>query len=152
MDLLSLTPVSIRLRQAAALKRLVEKQRFAVGNARFAHEREWNMGSEAAGFAKQREAMGETVLYAALEGQCVGVLAFSDMVKANAADTVKELRALGVSSLLATGDHEAPARAAAKAVGISNRSCFHAAREQGSAYRAAEASRQAGRNGRRWLE
>lgn len=97
---------------------VVEEQRFAVGNARFAHEREWTTSSEAAVFAKQRESLGETVLYAALEGQCVGVLAFSDKVKANAGNTVKELRALGVSSLLATGDHEAPARAAAKAAGI----------------------------------
>ena len=97
---------------------VVEEQRFAVGNARFAHDREWTTSSEAAAFAKQREALGETVLYAALEGQCVGVLAFSDKVKANAGNTVKELRALGVSSLLATGDHEAPARAAAKAAGI----------------------------------
>lgn len=97
---------------------VIEEQRFAVGNARFAAERDWTMGSAAAAFAKQREALGETVLFAAMKGQCVGAIAFSDKVKANARDTVKELRALGVTTLLATGDHEAPARAAANAAGI----------------------------------
>lgn len=97
---------------------VVENQRFAIGNAKFADERAWSVSGAALAFAKQREAAGETVLYAALEGQCVGVLAFSDTVKANARATIKELKALGVASLLATGDHEAPALAVAKAAGI----------------------------------
>ncbi|WP_169082967.1 heavy metal translocating P-type ATPase [Paenibacillus sp. PL91] len=97
---------------------VVENQRFAIGNAKFADERAWSVSDAALAFAKQREAAGETVLYAALEGQCVGVLAFSDTVKANARATIKELKALGVASLLATGDHEAPALAVAKAAGI----------------------------------
>jgi Cu+-exporting ATPase len=96
----------------------VEDQRFAVGNAKFASERAWSVNGAAAAFAQQREEAGETVLYAALEGHCVGVMAFSDTVKANARATIKELKSLGVASLLATGDHEAPALAAAKAAGI----------------------------------
>lgn len=98
---------------------VIEKKPFAVGNARFAAGRGWQMGQEVKAFAQARETAGETVLYAAIERECVGVLALSDMIKSNARETVKELKELGVSALLATGDHEAPARAAAKAVGIS---------------------------------
>ncbi|WP_053375834.1 heavy metal translocating P-type ATPase [Paenibacillus sp. FJAT-27812] len=99
---------------------VVLDRRFAIGNARFAAERNWVVSGAAAAFAKQREKSGETVLYAASDGHCVGVIAFSDTIKANAKNTIKALKALGVSSMLATGDHEAPALAAAKAVGIAS--------------------------------
>ncbi|MBD2871197.1 heavy metal translocating P-type ATPase [Paenibacillus arenilitoris] len=97
---------------------LIEGQRFAVGNARFADVKGWRLGPKERAFAAGREAAGETVLYAAQNGDCAGVIAFSDTVKPNAGKTVKALRRLGVTSLLATGDHAAPARAAAKAAGI----------------------------------
>jgi len=99
---------------------VVEEQRFAIGNASFAAERKWTMNGDVIAFAKQREDLGETVLYLAIEEQMAGAIAFSDKVKANAKETVKELKSLGVSSVLATGDHKAPALAAAKAVGISS--------------------------------
>lgn len=99
---------------------IIEQQRFAVGNARFAAECDWSINGEAQAFADRRELAGETVLFAASEGKCVGVIAFSDRVKPNARETVKALKELGVSALLATGDHEAPARAAAKAAGIAH--------------------------------
>ncbi|WP_424765654.1 heavy metal translocating P-type ATPase [Paenibacillus sp. sgz302251] len=98
----------------------VDRQQFAVGNARFAAQRGWRMSEEAQAFAIRREKAGETVLYAAAEGECIGAIAFSDTVKSNAKKTVKELKRLGITVLLATGDHEAPARAAAKAVGIAD--------------------------------
>jgi Cu+-exporting ATPase len=97
---------------------VIEKQRFAIGNARYAADRSWRMGQEVKAFAEARETAGETVLYAAIESECIGVLALSDMLKSTARQTVKELKELGLTALLATGDHEAPARAAAKAVGI----------------------------------
>ncbi|CAM3929600.1 heavy metal translocating P-type ATPase [Paenibacillus alkaliterrae] len=97
---------------------VIEGQRFAVGNARFAAERGWKVGKEAAAFAASREAAGETVLYAAVERECNGVIALSDSIKHNARQTVRELKKLGVTALLATGDHESPAQAAAKAAGI----------------------------------
>ncbi|WP_179090277.1 heavy metal translocating P-type ATPase [Paenibacillus sp. FSL H8-0548] len=99
---------------------VIEDQQFAIGNAKFASDRGWAMNTEVSSFAEQRQESGETLLYAAVEGQCIGVIALSDKVKANARETIRELKALGVASLLATGDHEAPARAVAKATGITN--------------------------------
>lgn len=96
----------------------IERQTFGIGNARFAQERNWHIGVHAQDFATSRENAGETVLYAAVDGECVGVIALSDIVKSNARAAIKELKQLGVSALLATGDHAAPAHAAAKAVGI----------------------------------
>ncbi len=97
---------------------LVEGQRFAIGNALYAAERGWEVGSEVIAFANQREQYGETVLYAAIGRKSMGAIAFSDKVKSNARETIAELRTLGVSSILATGDHMAPAKAAAKEAGI----------------------------------
>lgn len=98
---------------------VIEGKRFAIGNARFAADQKWSLNGQAQTFATSRENIGETVLYASIERECIGVISLSDMVKSNAKATIKELRGLGVSSLLATGDHVAPAQAAARAIGIS---------------------------------
>lgn len=97
---------------------VVGGQRFELGNARFTAERGIEIGGKEQAFAASREKCGETVLYASLDGVCIGAVAFSDSVKPNAKETVRELAGMGLSVLLATGDHEAPARAAAKEAGI----------------------------------
>ncbi|WP_138751491.1 heavy metal translocating P-type ATPase [Paenibacillus sinopodophylli] len=97
---------------------VIEKQHVSVGNAAFTIRHKWIMDDSIISFAEHREELGETVLYAAVDRSAIGALAFSDSVKENARDTVKQLKAQGVTSVLATGDHIAPALAAAKAVGI----------------------------------
>lgn len=104
--------------EGGGIEAIVEDHRFGIGNASFAHHRKWSLNDKLFAFAKQREELGETVLYAASAGKGIGAMAFSDSVKANAKGTVKQLKELGISSILATGDHQAPAYAAAKAVGI----------------------------------
>lgn len=97
---------------------VIHEQKFSIGNAGFAGERKWPISSEVIAFAKFHEQLGETVLYLAIDDHCAGAVAFNDRVKANAKETVKQLKKLGVAVVLATGDHEAPAHAAAKAAGI----------------------------------
>ncbi|MDQ0059776.1 heavy metal translocating P-type ATPase [Paenibacillus harenae] len=97
---------------------VVNKQQVGVGNAGFAKERGWLVSEEGEKFAKSKEAAGETVLFIAINDECVAMIALIDSVKSDARSVVSDLRSLGVSILLATGDREAPARAAAKAAGI----------------------------------
>jgi Cu+-exporting ATPase len=61
---------------------------------------------------------GITAVYVAIGDRAAGVLGVTDVVKSNAADAVRELRAAGVHVIMATGDGAKAAARVAKAVGI----------------------------------
>jgi P-type Cu+ transporter len=64
------------------------------------------------------EADGRTVVAAGADGRVLGLLLVADTVKATSADAVAQLRGLGLTPVLLTGDNEATARAVAAEVGI----------------------------------
>src|SRR6266571_1032368 len=64
------------------------------------------------------ERRGQTVVAVAWEGSARGLLAVSDRVKETSADAVADLKSLGLTPVLLTGDNESAARAVAAAVGI----------------------------------
>ncbi len=64
------------------------------------------------------EADGSTVVAVAADGTALGLVAVADHVKPTSARAVAELRTLGITPLLVTGDTEQAARSVAAAVGI----------------------------------
>lgn len=64
------------------------------------------------------EQEGRTAVLAGWDGQARGVLAVADSVKETSAEAVRELRALGLTPVLLTGDNRAVAESVARAVGI----------------------------------
>lgn len=74
---------------------------------------------DALGRAKARaEAEGRTAVVVARDGVPLGVLTVADAVKETSAEAVRELRALGLTPVLLTGDNRAVAETVARAVGI----------------------------------
>lgn len=65
-----------------------------------------------------REVPGATVVYVALEGSLAGAIAISDTVKEEASQAVRQLRELGMTTAILTGDEVTPSRAVADQVGI----------------------------------
>ena len=61
---------------------------------------------------------GKTPAMVAVGGEAAGVLAWADMEKADSAEAIARLRALGLRVLLLTGDNERTARAVGARVGI----------------------------------
>lgn len=61
---------------------------------------------------------GATITYLAVNGTFVGFIALSDTLRAESADTIRELSALDVQPVLLTGDHESAANAIAGQLGI----------------------------------
>ncbi|GAA2396055.1 heavy metal translocating P-type ATPase [Streptomyces coeruleofuscus] len=73
------------------------------------------------GLARARdeaERAGRTAVLAGWDGTARAVLAVADAVKETSAEAVRELRALGLTPVLLTGDNRAVAEAVAEAVGI----------------------------------
>ncbi|WP_371660099.1 heavy metal translocating P-type ATPase [Streptomyces sp. NBC_00280] len=66
----------------------------------------------------QAESGGRTAVVVAWDGVARGVLTVADAIKETSAEAVRELRALGLTPVLLTGDNRAVAEAVAKAVGI----------------------------------
>ena len=64
------------------------------------------------------ETAGRTPIVAGWDGRARAVLVVADTVKDTSAKAVAELRALGLTPVLLTGDHEAAARTVAAEVGI----------------------------------
>ncbi|MEV6193438.1 heavy metal translocating P-type ATPase [Streptomyces sp. NPDC051920] len=64
------------------------------------------------------EAAGRTAVVVTLDGAAAGVLAVADTVKESSAEAVRELRGLGLTPMLLTGDNRAVAEAVAREVGI----------------------------------
>ncbi|MFE1925039.1 heavy metal translocating P-type ATPase [Streptomyces asoensis] len=66
----------------------------------------------------EAERRGRTAVVVGWDGVARGVLAVADAVKETSAEAVRELRALGLTPVLLTGDNQAVAEAVAEAVGI----------------------------------
>ncbi|CAL9306445.1 heavy metal translocating P-type ATPase [Streptomyces sp. R02] len=67
---------------------------------------------------EEAERAGHTAVVAGWDGVARGVLAVADTVKETSAEAVRDLRALGLTPVLLTGDNRAVAEAVARTVGI----------------------------------
>ncbi|MEU9288487.1 heavy metal translocating P-type ATPase [Streptomyces sp. NPDC048275] len=66
----------------------------------------------------EAEAAGRTAVVVTRDGVALGVLTVADAIKETSAQAVRELRALGLTPVLLTGDNRAVAESVARAVGI----------------------------------
>ncbi|MCT7350892.1 heavy metal translocating P-type ATPase [Streptomyces sp. 15-116A] len=73
---------------------------------------------ELARLREKAERDGRTAVVVAWDGAARGVLAVADAVKETSAEAVRELRGLGLTPVLLTGDNRTVAEAVARAVGI----------------------------------
>ncbi len=95
----------------------IQGQEIRVGSLGFLEEAGVPLGElESSVLAWEQE--GRTVIGVTRDGVLVGLIALADVPKPDAAEAVAHLRALGIRSVMVTGDRETPARAVADALGI----------------------------------
>ncbi|MFY1575768.1 heavy metal translocating P-type ATPase [Verrucosispora sp. WMMD703] len=97
---------------------LIEGRDLVVGRARLLRERGLHVCAEVERAAGQAESAGSTAVLAGWDGQARGVLAVADVVKPTSRAAVGQLRALGLTPILLTGDNSTVANAVAAEVGI----------------------------------
>jgi heavy metal translocating P-type ATPase len=96
---------------------VVDGKSVAVGNA------EWlnRCGADTAGlesWAQSRRSRGATVMFAAVDGRAMGAFALADTLRPEGVAAVRELKAMGVRTVMLTGDSEVTARAIAAQAGV----------------------------------
>ncbi|MBU6475798.1 MAG: copper-translocating P-type ATPase [Alphaproteobacteria bacterium] len=96
---------------------IIEGQPIVLGNAVFLES--LGIGTET--LRKTADAMrqkGQTVIFAAVNGQSAGLLAVADPVKPTSAEAVKLLHASGLRIVMLTGDNQTTAEAVGRKLGI----------------------------------
>ena len=92
----------------------VEGRACFAGNARMMRENGISINEEQ---AQQLADEGKTVVYFAADGQLVGVMAVADVPKETSAAAISQLRAMGIRTVMLTGDAERTAKAIQRQVG-----------------------------------
>lgn len=103
--------------QGEGAEAIVRGSKVVIGNRDFLE----NMDIDTQGYGEKtnkRSLLGETVLYAAIDGKCQGLICLSDVVKKDSAMAVKKMVAFGKRVVMVTGDHKTTADIIAKSVGI----------------------------------
>ena len=99
------------------VKGTVDDQSIALGNARLVEDLGLNPGALSE-TADARRDEGETVMFIIVGNQIAGLVSVADPVKNTTPDALKELHALGLNIIMATGDNERTAKAVAARLGI----------------------------------
>ncbi|MDJ0463673.1 heavy metal translocating P-type ATPase [Streptomyces sp. H27-C3] len=97
---------------------VVDGHRVLVGRGELLADAGPKLPRELADAKADAEAEGRTAVIVAWDGQARGVLTVADAVKETSAQAVAQLRALGLTPVLLTGDNRAVADSVARAVGI----------------------------------
>jgi P-type Cu+ transporter len=96
---------------------IVEGRQAALGNRALMSELRIDTGTLEPR-AKDLEADGQTVVFAAIDSKVAGIVAVSDPLKATTRDAVKALHNQGIRIAMITGDSRAAAEAVARTLGI----------------------------------
>ena len=96
----------------------VTGRRVLVGSPRLFADRGLALDAETASLVDQESESGNTVIMLAVDDAVQAVVALADTIKPSAASAVAALKALGLTTVLLTGDSERAARAVASELGI----------------------------------
>lgn len=96
----------------------VEQQRLFLGNHRAVHERGL-CGPEVEAVLQAHEHQGRTVTLLASASRVLAIFAVADTIRPTSQQAIRDLKALGVTPVMLTGDNNATARAIAAQAGIS---------------------------------
>jgi Cu+-exporting ATPase len=112
-------PVSeFRNHAGLGIEALVEGHAVLLGRASFLSDWAIAVPEEACAWQEQAESAGQTVVAVAWDGELHGLLTLADTLKPTSQDAISELRQLGLTPVLLTGDNERAARSIAEEVGI----------------------------------
>jgi Cu+-exporting ATPase len=97
---------------------VVDGHAVLVGSTRLLEDWSLHLDTELEQAMRAAEAEGKTAVAVGWDGAARGVLVVADAVKPTSAEAVSQLRALGLTPIMLTGDNEAAARSIAAQVGI----------------------------------
>ncbi|MFP4220402.1 MAG: heavy metal translocating P-type ATPase [Phormidium sp.] len=117
---LALLPVSDSQTEAGlGVQAVIESQRVLAGNRLWLEQHGIAWDEEMEDWAQQRLEAGNSLVYVAIADELAGAIAVRDQLRADAAETVQQLRGLGLGVQLLTGDRPETAQAIGQQLGLS---------------------------------
>jgi Cu+-exporting ATPase len=105
-------------REGLGVEGFVEGRGLVVGRPALLAEWSVRLPAELDAARHAAEARGQTAVAAACDGRAIALFVVADTVKPTSAEAISRLKALGLRTVLLTGDNERTARAVADEVGI----------------------------------
>ena len=116
---IELAPVeSFASTQGLGVQGVIDGHAVIAGREAFLADWSQHLTADLDAVKQQAEDEGRTAIVVGWDGQARGVLVVADTVKDSSADAIAQLRALGLTPVLLTGDNQRAARAVAAQVGI----------------------------------
>ena len=112
-------PEEFRMLPGKGVYSVVEGQEILAGNTELFAENRITFPDSLKIQAEEFLRKGCTVIYIAVNGKMKGFAAVSDTLRADAPDTIQEIKSIKVTPVLLTGDHESAAEYMAGRLGIS---------------------------------
>ncbi|ABM10449.1 MULTISPECIES: heavy metal translocating P-type ATPase [Micrococcaceae] len=111
-------PESFKNLEGQGVQGIVDGHLVLVGRASLMADWSLDIETDLAAAKADAEAAGQTAVVVAWDGAVRGVLAVADAVKATSAEAIRQLKELGLTPVLLTGDNRAVAEQVAAQVGI----------------------------------
>jgi Cu+-exporting ATPase len=108
---------------AAGVSGMVDGKAVVVGKVEFLREQGIENLAALEALASPHQSEGKSAIFLAVDRQAVAVIVVSDPIKATTPEALAQLRALGISVVMLTGDNERTAKRIASTLGIER---FHA--------------------------
>ena len=91
---------------------VIESKKIIAGNKKLMLEKNINLSS---GIISEDN---KTSVYIAIDNQLKGIIEIDDKLKENSAEAISSLKALGIKTIMITGDHQEAAKSIAEKIGI----------------------------------
>lgn len=113
-------PVSSEFKMSSGkgISACINGRKIYCGNEKYLTENGISLSSKMLEKLEYIRLQGKASVIAAQNGECMGLISLSDVLRSEAADTVSKLSALKTKSVLLTGDHRTTAEYFASQVGI----------------------------------
>lgn len=112
------SPASFANQAGLGVEGVVDGLSVLVGRERLLSERGFELPDELRDAKDRAEALGRTPVLAGWDGRVRAVLTVADTIKPTSAEAIAQLRRLGLTPILLTGDNERTARAVGAELGI----------------------------------
>lgn len=102
------------------LRGVLDGQEYFIGSGRFLQEQNLNQGdfAQAMQQADEAAAQGATPIFAARNGRLIAMFVIADRLKDDAVKSIRALHALGIKTVMLTGDNSKTAQSIANTLGI----------------------------------
>ena len=105
----SLASEGFQMLPGRGVKAVVDGKTVLAGNAELLSEHDSTLSSEILQTAEKYLKDGCTFIFVAVDGEPAGILALSDTLRSSAADTIQQIKRIGVDPVLLTGDNDSAA-------------------------------------------